>query len=116
MIVPEHYCEMSHVDAEQALAIYRHFCKQTEHVMEYLAVVKKLQNLLNVPIPILKYVGGLLSDFIFSIDDLYHRLLCHLLVLWKSISKILTLSRTVSNTEPTKQQLMVTRLHHSNRH
>ncbi|TFY51426.1 hypothetical protein EVG20_g11006, partial [Dentipellis fragilis] len=53
--VLEHYFEMSHVDAEQALAIYRHFCKQTEHVVEYLGVAKKLQNLLNVPIPNMKH-------------------------------------------------------------
>jgi hypothetical protein len=48
---------MSHVDAEQALTIYRHFCKQAEHAVEYLGVAKKLQNLLNVPIPNLKHVG-----------------------------------------------------------
>ena len=54
--VLEHYFEMSHVDAEQALAIYRHFCKQAEYVVEYLGVAKKLQNLLNVPIPNLKHV------------------------------------------------------------
>lgn len=52
----EHYFEMSHVDAEQALTIYRHFCKQAEFVVEYLGVAKKLQNLLNVPIPMLKHV------------------------------------------------------------
>ena len=52
----EHYFEMSHVDAEQALTIYRNFCKQAEFVVEYLGVAKKLQNLLNVPIPNLKHV------------------------------------------------------------
>ena len=52
----EHYFEMSHVDAEQALTIYRHFCKQAEFVVEYLGVAKKLQNLLNVPIPNLNHV------------------------------------------------------------
>ena len=54
--VLEHYFEMSHVDAESALAIYRKFCKQTDKVLEYLAVAKKLQNLLNVPVPALKHV------------------------------------------------------------
>jgi hypothetical protein len=53
----EHYFEMSHVDSQQALTIYRHFCKQTERVVEYLGVAKKLQNLLNVPIPNLKHVS-----------------------------------------------------------
>ncbi|KAI0316015.1 ANTH domain-containing protein [Amylostereum chailletii] len=53
--VLEHYFEMSHVDATSALTIYRHFCKQTESVVEYLGVAKKLQNLLNVSIPNLKH-------------------------------------------------------------
>lgn len=48
---------MSHVDAEQALNLYRHFCKQTERVVEFLGVAKKLQNLLNVSIPNLKHVS-----------------------------------------------------------
>lgn len=52
----EQYFEMSHIDAAEALSIYRHFCKQTEHVTEYLGVAKKLQNLLNVPIPNLRHV------------------------------------------------------------
>lgn len=55
--VLEHYFEMSHVDAESALSIYRKFCRQTEKVMEYLAIAKKLQNLLNVPVPNLRHVG-----------------------------------------------------------
>ncbi|KAI5894683.1 ANTH-domain-containing protein [Schizophyllum commune H4-8] len=51
----EHYFEMSHVDAEAALRIYKHFCKQTEKVVEFLGVARKLQNLLNVSIPNLKH-------------------------------------------------------------
>jgi len=42
---------MSHVDAETSLAIYRHFGKQAEHAVEFLGVAKKLQNILDVPIP-----------------------------------------------------------------
>ncbi|KAI0741287.1 ANTH domain-containing protein [Daedaleopsis nitida] len=53
--VLEHYFEMSKLDAQDALAIYKHFCKQTERVVEYLGVAKKLQNLLNVPIPNLRH-------------------------------------------------------------
>lgn len=53
--VLEHYFEMSKHDAKDALSIYRHFSDQTERVMEYLGVAKKLQNLLNVPIPNLKH-------------------------------------------------------------
>lgn len=66
--VLEHYFEMSHVDAEEALRIYRHFCKQTEKVVEYLGVAKKLQNLLNVPIPNLKHapvsLAGALQEYL----------------------------------------------------
>jgi ANTH domain len=54
--LPEHYFEMSRVDANQALTLYRSFCKQTERVVEFLGVAKKLQNLLNVSIPNLKHV------------------------------------------------------------
>lgn len=52
----EHYFEMSHVDASEALASYRRFCRQTEGVVEYLSIARKLQNLLNVSIPNLKHV------------------------------------------------------------
>ncbi|KAG6821473.1 hypothetical protein H0H93_010197 [Arthromyces matolae] len=66
--VLEHYFEMSHVDATEALAIYRHFCKQTERVVEFLGVAKKLQNLLNVPIPNLKHapvsLAGSLQEYL----------------------------------------------------
>ncbi|KAG8904938.1 hypothetical protein FRB99_000992 [Tulasnella sp. 403] len=47
----ESYFEMSHVDATTALALYRHFCLQAQSVDEYFTIAKKLQNLLNVPIP-----------------------------------------------------------------
>jgi hypothetical protein len=47
---------MSHPDASTALKIYKRFCTQTEHVVAYLGVAKKLQNILNVPIPNLKHV------------------------------------------------------------
>ena len=56
-ILSEIYFEMSHVDASDALTIYRHFCKQTDLVVKYLRVARKLQNLLNVPVPNLKHVG-----------------------------------------------------------
>ncbi len=52
----EHYFEMSHVDATTALKIYKTFCRDTEKVVAYLGVAKKLQNVLNVPIPNLKHV------------------------------------------------------------
>lgn len=62
--VLEHYFEMSHVDAEQSLTIYKNFCKQTERVVEFLSVAKKLQNILNISIPNFKHVCNLSSTFI----------------------------------------------------
>ncbi|KAK2463621.1 hypothetical protein APHAL10511_004372 [Amanita phalloides] len=66
--VLEHYFEMSHTDAKQALEIYRHFCKQTDFVDEYLGVARKLQNLLNVPIPNFKHapvsLAGALQEYL----------------------------------------------------
>lgn len=53
----ESYFEMSHVDAEQALMLYRHFCKQTERVMDYLSIARKLEPILNIPIPQLRHVS-----------------------------------------------------------
>lgn len=38
--------------------IYKYFCEQTERVVEYLAIARKLSNLINVPIPNLKHVSG----------------------------------------------------------
>jgi hypothetical protein len=52
----ERYFEMPKVDAEQVLSIYRHFCSQTESVVEYLDAAMNLQILLNIPIPTLKHV------------------------------------------------------------
>ena len=56
-LTTEHYFEMSFNDAEQALAVYKYFCEQTERVVEYLAIARKLSNLINVPIPNLKHVS-----------------------------------------------------------
>ncbi|KZT65781.1 ANTH-domain-containing protein [Daedalea quercina L-15889] len=66
--VLEHYFEMFRTDAEEALNIYRHFCKETERVVEYLGVAKKLQNILNVPIPNLRHapvsLAGALEEYL----------------------------------------------------
>lgn len=48
---------MSHNDAATALKIYKRFCTQTESVVAYLGVAKKMQNIINVPIPNLKHVS-----------------------------------------------------------
>lgn len=52
----EHYFEMSHSDATTSLKIYKHFCKETEKVVTYLGIAKKMQNVLNVQVPNLKHV------------------------------------------------------------
>jgi len=57
----EHYFEMSHSDATTALKIYKTFCRDTEKVVAYLGIAKKLYNVLNVPIPNLKHVRITLS-------------------------------------------------------
>ncbi|EKM50164.1 uncharacterized protein PHACADRAFT_105881 [Phanerochaete carnosa HHB-10118-sp] len=66
--VLEHYFEMSKIDARDALSIYRHFCNETEKVVEFLGVAKKLQNLLNVPIPNLRHapvsLAGALEEYL----------------------------------------------------
>ncbi|KZT07476.1 ANTH-domain-containing protein [Laetiporus sulphureus 93-53] len=66
--VLEHYFEMFKSDAQEALKLYRHFCEQTEHVVEYLSVAKKLQNILNVPVPNLRHapvsLAGALEEYL----------------------------------------------------
>lgn len=59
---------MSRTDAESALGVYRHFCKQCEKVVEYLGVAKKLQNLLGVNVPNMKHapvsLAGALKEYL----------------------------------------------------
>ncbi|KAH8832903.1 ANTH-domain-containing protein [Flagelloscypha sp. PMI_526] len=66
--VLEHYFEMSFVDATEALDLYRKFCKQTEHVVEYLAIARKLSNLIHVSVPNLRHapvsLAGALQDYL----------------------------------------------------
>ncbi|EIN09626.1 ANTH-domain-containing protein [Punctularia strigosozonata HHB-11173 SS5] len=66
--VLEHYFEMSRVDAEDALKVYLHFCKQCERVVDYLAIATKLQNLLNVQIPNMRHapvsLAGSLQEYL----------------------------------------------------
>ncbi|KAJ7117508.1 hypothetical protein C8R44DRAFT_879074 [Mycena epipterygia] len=73
----EHYVEMPHTDATEALAIYRRFCTQAEHVVEYLGVARKLQNLLNVAVPNLKHapvpLAGALQEYAFEQNGIEYR-------------------------------------------
>jgi len=53
--IPEHYFEMSKFDAERALAIYKTFSKQTEHVVQFLGVARQYENATRLEIPKLKH-------------------------------------------------------------
>jgi hypothetical protein len=100
-LIIEHYFEMSRIDAKDALSIYRDFCKQTERVVEYLGVAKKLQNILNVPIPNLKHVGAMCPQL--SRVLILRRQLLRPQYLWqehyRNISTIPILNRTGSSTK-----------------
>ncbi|KAG8871396.1 hypothetical protein FRB97_008727 [Tulasnella sp. 331] len=64
----ENYFEMAYTDASTALNLYRTFCTQTVNVVEYLTIARKLENLLNVPIPSLKHapvsLAGSLEEYL----------------------------------------------------
>ncbi|KAG8822596.1 hypothetical protein FRC17_009507 [Serendipita sp. 399] len=66
--VLEQYFEMSSVDAEQSLELYKSFCTQTEGVVEFLSIARKLSNLLNVPVPNLRHaptrLAGALEEYL----------------------------------------------------
>jgi hypothetical protein len=51
----EHYFEMSKHDATEAFDIYKSFIKQTDKIVDYLGIARKLQNVVNVPVPNLKH-------------------------------------------------------------
>ncbi|OXB36061.1 hypothetical protein LQV05_005497 [Cryptococcus neoformans] len=51
----EHYFEMSKVDATDSFEIYKSFIKQTDKVVDYLSIARKLHHVLNVPVPNLKH-------------------------------------------------------------
>ncbi|KAK4689447.1 hypothetical protein P7C73_g665, partial [Tremellales sp. Uapishka_1] len=53
--VLEHYFEMSKVDATESFDVYKSFIKQTDRVVDYLSIARKLHNIINVPVPNLKH-------------------------------------------------------------
>jgi len=55
LTVTEHYFEMSKTDARDSFDIYKSFIKQTDRVVDYLGVARKLHNVVNVPVPNLKH-------------------------------------------------------------
>lgn len=46
---------MSKIDAKDSFDIYKSFISQTDRVVDYLGVARKLQNVVNVPVPNLKH-------------------------------------------------------------
>lgn len=46
---------MSKPDASESFDIYKSFIKQTDKVVDYLGVVRKLHNVVNIPVPNLKH-------------------------------------------------------------
>ncbi|KAL1918402.1 uncharacterized protein VTP21DRAFT_3062 [Calcarisporiella thermophila] len=68
----EHYFEMKKADAQSALKIYKEFTAQTEKVVDYLGVAKRLQGSLRLTIPTLKHapvsLATVLEQYINSPD------------------------------------------------
>lgn len=72
-----HFFEMSKPDAERALAIYRKFAKQTDHVVQYLTVARQFEHYTRVEVPKLKHapvtLGKQLEDYLRDPDFETHR-------------------------------------------
>ncbi|KAI9762805.1 MAG: hypothetical protein M4579_000157 [Chaenotheca gracillima] len=65
----EHFFEMSKVDAERALVIYKTFSKQTNYVVEYLAVARQYENATRLEVPKLKHAPTSLTG---SLEEYLH--------------------------------------------
>lgn len=72
-----HFFEMSKVDAERALEIYRTFTKQTDIVVQYLSVARQYEHHTRVEVPKLKHapvnLGRQLEDYLNDPDFEIHR-------------------------------------------
>ncbi|RLV85763.1 hypothetical protein JA9_002036 [Meyerozyma sp. JA9] len=58
----EHYFEMSRVDAETALKIYKKFVDQTKYVIDYLRVAKHLEYATKLHVPTIKHAPTALTS------------------------------------------------------
>ncbi|CCE72568.1 Piso0_000152 [Millerozyma farinosa CBS 7064] len=58
----EHYFEMSKVDAERALKIYKKFVDQTKYVIDYLRVAKHLEYATRLHVPTIKHAPTALTS------------------------------------------------------
>ncbi|KAG7415494.1 ANTH domain-containing protein [Fusarium sp. MPI-SDFR-AT-0072] len=72
-----HFFEMSKVDAERAMAIYRKFTKQTDYVVQYLSVARQHEHHTRVEVPKLKHapvnLGRQLEEYLHDPDFEVHR-------------------------------------------
>ncbi|KAM5343592.1 hypothetical protein ACJ41O_012129 [Fusarium nematophilum] len=71
------FFEMSKVDAERAMAIYRKFTKQTDYVVQYLSVARQYEHHTRVEVPKLKHapvnLGRQLEEYLNDPDFEIHR-------------------------------------------
>ncbi|KAM0563111.1 hypothetical protein ACHAPJ_001961 [Fusarium lateritium] len=71
------FFEMSKVDAERAMAIYRKFTKQTDYVVQYLGVARQHEHHTRVEVPKLKHapvnLGRQLEEYLHDPDFEVHR-------------------------------------------
>lgn len=58
----EHYFEMSRPDAERAINIYRNFTRQTDLVVQYLAIARQFEHVTRFQIPKIKHAPTSLSS------------------------------------------------------
>jgi hypothetical protein len=55
----EHYFEMEYEQATEALSVYKSFARQTERVVEYLEMARKMQYAVQINIPKMKHVSSI---------------------------------------------------------
>src|SRR5262245_8547480 len=67
--IAEHYFEMSRPDAERAINIYRNFTKQTDQVVQYLAVARHYEHVTRFQIPKIKHAPTSLAS---SLEEYLH--------------------------------------------
>ncbi|KAF5025662.1 hypothetical protein F66182_2268 [Fusarium sp. NRRL 66182] len=72
-----HFFEMSKVDAERAMAIYRKFTKQTDYVVQFLSIARQHEHHTRVEVPKLKHapvnLGRQLEEYLHDPDFEVHR-------------------------------------------
>ncbi|KAF7534722.1 hypothetical protein G7Z17_g13319 [Cylindrodendrum hubeiense] len=72
-----HFFEMSKVDAERAMAVYRTFTRQTDQVVQYLGVARQYEHHTRVEVPKLKHapvnLGKQLEEYLTDPDFEVHR-------------------------------------------